>query len=71
MMKNVLLIVVAILFVASANAQENLTYIDLYSHFVDEETGKMNVEYTNDGVHLLGKGYKKWVEIIKPYVDKK
>ncbi len=52
-------------------AKENLTYIDLYSHFVDEETGKMNVEYTNDGVHLLGKGYKKWVEIIKPYVDKK
>lgn len=52
-------------------AKENLTYIDLYSHFVDKETGKMNVEYTNDGVHLLGKGYKKWVEIIKPYVDKK
>lgn len=50
-------------------AQENLTYVDLYSHFVDSRTGKMNIEYTNDGLHLLGKGYLKWVEIVKPYVS--
>ena len=43
--------------------KENVTYIDLYSHFVDEKTGKMNIEYTNDGLHLLGKGYLKWVDI--------
>lgn len=48
-----------------------VTYIDLYSHFVDEKTGKMNTEYTNDGVHLLGKGYSKWAEIVKPYIGKK
>lgn len=29
--------------------KEKVTYIDLYSHFVDPETGKMNIEYTNDG----------------------
>lgn len=46
-------------------------YIDLYSHFIDNTTGKMNIEYTNDGLHLLGKGYKKWVGIVKPYVDEK
>lgn len=52
-------------------AEEGVTYIDLYSHFLDEKTGKMNIEYTNDGVHLLGKGYMKWVEIVKPYMKKK
>lgn len=51
--------------------EEKVTYIDLYSHFVDPETGKMRIEYTNDGLHLLGKGYLKWVEIVKPYVTKK
>ncbi len=48
--------------------REGAVYIDLYSSFVDSETGKMNIGYTNDGLHLLGKGYLKWVEIIKPYV---
>lgn len=48
--------------------REGVVYIDLYSSFVDSKTGKMNIEYTNDGLHLLGKGYLKWVEIIKPYV---
>ncbi len=51
--------------------KENVVYIDLYSHFVDEKTGKMNIDYTNDGLHLLGKGYRKWAEIVKPYVTKK
>ncbi|WP_455585521.1 SGNH/GDSL hydrolase family protein [Bacteroides sp.] len=51
--------------------KEKLTYIDLYSHFVDEKTGKMNIDYTNDGLHLLGKGYLKWVDIIKPYITEK
>lgn len=51
--------------------KENLTYIDLYSSFVDEQTGKMNIDYTNDGLHLLGKGYMKWVEIVKPYITEK
>lgn len=31
----------------------------------------MNIEYTNDGLHLLGKGYLKWVDIVKPYINKK
>lgn len=52
-------------------ADEGATYIDLYSHFVDSSTGKMNINYTNDGLHLLGKGYVKWAEIVKPYVSKK
>ena len=51
--------------------KEGATYIDLYSHFIDKQTGKMNTTYTNDGLHLLGKGYLKWVEIVKPYIGKK
>ena len=49
---------------------EKVTYIDLYSHFVDPVTGKMNVQYSNDGLHLLGNGYLRWAEIVKPYVLK-
>ena len=36
-----------------AAQERQLTYIDLYSRFCNEE-GKMNTEYSNDGVHLLG-----------------
>ena len=50
-------------------ADRGVKYIDLYSHFIENTTGKMNIKYTNDGLHLLGKGYKKWVGIVKPYVD--
>ena len=51
--------------------KERVTYIDVYSHFVDGATGKMNPQYTNDGLHLLGKGYLLWRDIVKPYVNKK
>ena len=45
------------------------TYIDLHSHFRNEEDGKMNPEYSNDGLHLLGKGYLLWMQIVLPYVN--
>lgn len=57
--------------IARLAVEEKITYIDLYSHFVDKSTGKMKIEYTNDGLHLLGVGYKKWVEIVNPYVSGK
>lgn len=46
---------------------EGVTYIDLYSSFVNEE-GKMDTEYSNDGLHLLGKGYNVWKNILLPYL---
>lgn len=50
-------------------AQEyNVNYIDLYSHFLEDGTDKMNKKYTNDGLHLLGEGYLLWREIVKPYL---
>lgn len=41
----------------------NTTYVDLFSEFLDEQ-GKMNVKYTNDGLHLLGSGYQLWAGIL-------
>lgn len=49
--------------------KESLAYIDLYFHFLDPKTDRMDIRYTNDGLHLLGKGYLKWVEIVQPYVN--
>ncbi|KMK51840.1 sialate O-acetylesterase [[Actinobacillus] muris] len=44
------------------------TYIDIYTPFVDINTKKLNLQYSNDGLHLLGAGYLRWQEIIKPYL---
>lgn len=52
-------------------AREQITYIDLYAHFVDPSTGQMNIAYTNDGLHLLGNGYLLWRDLVKPYIDEK
>lgn len=44
-------------------------YIDLYTRFVTDGTDKLAPPYTNDGLHLLGEGYIRWVEIVKPYIE--
>jgi lysophospholipase L1-like esterase len=36
-----------------------ITYVDLYSSFLDAE-GKLDKQYTNDGLHINGYGYMKW-----------
>lgn len=46
---------------------EGVTYIDLFSLFADEE-GKMNIKYSNDGLHLTGKGYLIWRDAVKRYL---
>ena len=51
-------------------ARNKVTFIDLYSAFIDPATNAMNTAYTNDGLHLLGKGYQKWAEILRPYLAK-
>lgn len=42
----------------------NLTYIDLYSKFLDH-TGFLPTSYSIDGVHLTGEGYTIWIDEIK------
>ncbi len=47
--------------------QTNLTYINLFPHFANEE-GFLDPNYTNDGLHLTGAGYIIWRDILKPYL---
>lgn len=49
-------------------AEVGARYVDLYTHFVDAQSGKMNPRLTNDGLHLLGAGYMLWKDILTPYV---
>lgn len=46
--------------------RQQVTWIDLYSLFADQE-GNLKAEYTNDGLHLLGPAYLIWRDAIKPY----
>ena len=41
----------------------NMNYVDLHSSF-KIDNNYLNTEYTNDGLHLLGKGYLLWKSLI-------
>ncbi|MFK8101017.1 MAG: GDSL-type esterase/lipase family protein [Saprospiraceae bacterium] len=43
-------------------------YLDLYQAFVTTE-GRMNQNYTYDGIHLNGAGYLNWKQAIATYVE--
>lgn len=45
-----------------------VSYIDLYSSFVDPDGGLADSLQT-DGIHLSGKGYALWAKIVRPHVD--
>ena len=45
-----------------------VNYINLYPHFLEEGTDRMNEKYTNDGLHFLGEGYLLLSKIIKTYL---
>jgi lysophospholipase L1-like esterase len=47
----------------------SIKYIDVFSSLVSPGENVLNPEYTNDGLHLMGKGYIKWVETIKKFVE--
>ena len=44
-------------------------YVDLWPALADKKTGKLRREFTNDGLHLLGKGYDAWADAIRNLVD--
>ncbi|MRI63581.1 sialate O-acetylesterase [Ornithobacterium rhinotracheale] len=48
-----------------------ITYIDLYKDFVIPNTHQLNPDFTNDGLHLLGKAYVHWAKLIKPYLNER
>lgn len=47
--------------------RQGVVWIDLYPLFANAE-GKLRPELTNDGLHLMGKGYLIWRDAIKKYV---
>jgi lysophospholipase L1-like esterase len=47
-------------------AERGLYYLDLHGAFVDPE-GKLNRQYTNDGLHLTGAGYLNWKAVLLKY----
>ena len=47
--------------------RQGVTWINLYPLFVDDR-GRLRAELTNDGLHLMGKGYLIWRDAIKPYI---
>lgn len=49
-------------------SRSNANYIDLFTHFSNETDNHMDPAFTNDGLHLTGPGYLKWVEILKPFL---
>jgi lysophospholipase L1-like esterase len=48
-------------------AEENITLIDLHAHFLDSE-GRLDKNYTFDGLHPNAKGYEVWKKILLPYL---
>lgn len=46
-----------------------ITYIDLHSNFIDYDIGTIKSQYSNDGLHLMGKGYILWKTILLPYIN--
>ena len=48
--------------------RQGVTWINLYPLFADEQ-GRLRADLTNDGLHLMGKGYLICRDAIKPYVE--
>lgn len=46
---------------------QNVNYIDLHDAFCSQ-LEELDEKYTNDGVHLLGEGYKLWASEIDKYL---
>ena len=47
--------------------RQGVTWINLYPLFADNQ-GHLRADLTNDGLHLMGKGYLIWRDAIAPYV---
>lgn len=49
-------------------SRNGAVYVDLWPVLADPSTGKLRREFTNDGLHLLGKGYRAWADAISDLV---
>lgn len=51
-----------------ACAERGVVYLDIYS-LLKDENGRLNADYSTDGLHLTGKGYLVWADFIRNYVN--
>ncbi|MES2520828.1 MAG: family 20 glycosylhydrolase, partial [Bacteroidota bacterium] len=51
----------------TAAQQYQYIYLDFNAAFANKKN-KLRAEFTNDGLHLLGKGYQHWKSLVMPYV---
>ncbi len=47
--------------------EKGIEYLNIHPYFSDKD-GKLKSDFTNDGLHLLGKGYLVWKEQIQEYM---
>ncbi|MBP3536880.1 MAG: hypothetical protein J6J93_04990 [Muribaculaceae bacterium] len=47
--------------------KRGVTFINLYPRFCDKD-GNLRSDLTNDGLHLLGRGYLIWKQALLPYL---
>ena len=47
--------------------RKNIFYVDVFSALVNDR-GLLDSRYTNDGIHLTGRGYMVWKEVIEKFV---
>lgn len=47
--------------------RQRVTWINLYPLFVDDQ-GRLRADLTNDGLHLMGKGYLIWRDALRPHL---
>ena len=47
--------------------RQGVSWINLYPLLVDDQ-GRLRADLTNDGLHLMGKGYLIWRDAIRPYI---
>lgn len=50
-------------------ARNSVEFVDLYPLFIDKH-GYLDSSLTNDGLHLMGKGYQIWKNLIIKYIEK-
>jgi lysophospholipase L1-like esterase len=49
----------------SLAGEKSVTWLDL-TPALSDSSGQLRPEFTNDGLHLTGAGYAKWVESLRP-----
>jgi len=50
--------------------KENLTYIDVYKHMLNEKGRPDPQLYLKDSLHMTGKGYEIWKNLTLPFIEK-